>query len=185
MQLLQFVFVLTYWGSLDVQLSLQSCCFVLQLLVSLHLRKDSTCFIPACHILWELNDRILSSVYSYSLCRRLYGVIRNHTFRFVWLISMLWMNTCIKMSKCSQFYKINRCTSSACWRALSASPWVMPSSSLRSAVLSCSSLLRACSSCWVRDWHLPSSSSIRVCSSERPDRSFSNISFSLDGEKAW
>lgn len=60
----------------------------------------------------------------------------------------------------------------------------MLSSSLRSAVLCCSSLLRACSSCWVRDWHLPSSSSARVCSSERPDRSFSNNSFSLDGETA-
>lgn len=45
-QLLQFVFVLTHWCSLDVQLSPQSGCFVLQLLLPLQLRRNSTSFTP-------------------------------------------------------------------------------------------------------------------------------------------
>lgn len=76
-------------------------------------------------------------------------------------------------------YTVRKCTSSACWRALRASPWETVSSSLCSEALCCSSLLRACSSCRLRDWHLVSSSSTRACSSERPDLSFSSSSFSL------
>lgn len=78
---------------------------------------------------------------------------------------------------------IQFCTSSAWWWALSASAWEMLSSRLWSAVLCCCSLPRACSSCWVRDWHILSSSSTRACSPERSDRSFSNSSFSLWRER--
>lgn len=67
MQLLEFVFMLTYWCSLDVQLSLQSCCLVLQLLLPLHLRKGST-FYTYCQSWTTLSaESFLLSVFTYSV----------------------------------------------------------------------------------------------------------------------
>lgn len=54
MQLLQLVFVLAYCGSLEIQVSLQSCCPPLQLLVPLHLNKVRTCYVQVYQIWAQL-----------------------------------------------------------------------------------------------------------------------------------
>lgn len=81
----------------------------------------------------------------------------------------------------SKLFSVFSCTSWACCRARNASPWATSSSSRRSACLWRSSLLRACSSCWLSERQLPSSCCMRVSSSQRPERSFSSKSFSLQG----
>lgn len=50
MHLLEFVFILLDWESLDVQLSLQSCCLILKLLVAPQLQEVRTSFMSALNI---------------------------------------------------------------------------------------------------------------------------------------
>lgn len=84
MHLLEFVFILLDWDSLDVQLSLQSCCLTLKILVAPQLQEVRTRFRFALNIYFHnwtnqntknvfVFTRILNLVSVFTHCRRLYG----------------------------------------------------------------------------------------------------------------
>lgn len=67
MHLLEFVFILLDWESLDIQLPLQSCCLVLKLLVAPWLREVRTHFTSAIDIYFQswMNQNIESFICIY------------------------------------------------------------------------------------------------------------------------